>query len=284
MKKLYTAKDIEALLQEGGDPSLIPEGAMLTPSAKDLLRGVRGKGSAPTGRGPRSSFVPSAPREPIVPDYEFKWETGKDPKTSREIDRFFHSGPIQTLKERMAEIGDRMWKRGYTDGNGGNLTIRVGDNLFLCTPTLISKGFMTADDMCLIDWDGKQLAGSKKRTSEALTHLAIYKRQPKCKACCHAHPPHATAFAVAGVRPPTCLIPEAEVFLGPIGVAEYQTPGSPANAEVVGEAAVEHNAVLMINHGVITWGRTSRMPSGKWKIPTPTARPSGSPPSSREAR
>lgn len=262
MKKLYTARDIEALLRSGDDLSLIPEGAMLTPSAKDLLRQNRNRiGRSLVATGGAGS---AGGGTPIVPDFEFKWEPGQDPKSSRDIERFFRSPAIETIKQRMVDMGDRLWKRGYVDGNGGNLTARVGDNLFLCTPTLVSKGYMTTEDIGLIDFDGKQLAGSRKRSSEALTHLAIYRRQPKAKACCHAHPVHATAFAVAGVTPPTCHIPEAEVFLGPIGLAEYQTPGTPANAEVVGAAAVEHNAILMVNHGVITWGKD--IEDAYWKM------------------
>jgi len=157
-----------------------------------------------------------------------------------------------------------MWAREYTDGNGGNLTIRVGDNLVLCTPTLVSKGFMTMEQMCMVDMDGKQVAGKYKRTSECMTHLAIMKRQPKCKACCHAHPPHGTAFAVAGVRPPTCMVPEADVFLGEIGLAEYGTPGTPDVAANVGKIGVDHMAVLMINHGVITWGKD--VEDAYWKM------------------
>jgi L-fuculose-phosphate aldolase len=202
--------------------------------------------------------------EPTVPDYEFRWTPGSDAKTPEEIHAFFHSPEIEILKVRMCDIGRRIWERGYVDGNGGNLTIRVGDNLCLCTPTLISKGFMKPEEMCLVDLEGTQLAGTRKRTSECMTHLAIMKRQPKAKACCHAHPPHATAYAVAGVRPPTCMIPEAEVFLGQIGMAEYQTPGTPANAKVVGEAAMEHMSVLMLNHGVITWGKD--IEDAYWKM------------------
>ena len=82
-------------------------------------------------------------------------------------------------------------------GNGGNIAIRLGEDIALCTPTLICKGFMTPADMCLVDLDGKQLAGTRKRTSEAMTHFGIMKRQPAAKACVHAHPPHATAFAIA---------------------------------------------------------------------------------------
>ncbi len=123
---------------------------------------------------------------------------------------------------------------------------------------------MNPGDMALIDLDGRQLAGTRKRTSECLTHIAIMKRQPKAKSCCHAHPPNATAFAVAGVRPPTCMIPEAEVFLGEIGLADYQTPGSPEVAKLVGEAALQHMSILMLNHGVITWGKD--VEDAYWKM------------------
>lgn len=193
--------------------------------------------------------------EPVVPDYVYYWEKRKDPKTLAEIKGFFASKKIETLKRRMCDMGRRMWERQFTDGNGGNLTIRVGENLVLCTPTLISKGFMTPEDICLVDMEGVQLAGSRKRTSEVMTHLAIMKRQPKARACCHAHPPHATAFAIANLRPPTCIIPEAEIFLGEIGMAPYDTPGCPNTAKIVGAVAVDHQCVLMLNHGVITWGK-----------------------------
>ena len=80
----------------------------------------------------------------------------------------------------------------------------------------------------------------------------------------HAHPPHATAFAIANASVPSCLIPEAEIFLGRIGVAQYQTPGSPQNAEEVGRIGVDHQAILMLNHGVIVWGRD--VEDAYWKI------------------
>lgn len=262
MKKVITVNEAKRLVREGKSPESVLESAILTPSARDFLN----ESKRTTQSGVKSS-VPANDDlfgEPIIPDHEFKWEPGKDPKTKDEIRRFYYSSEVTRVREMMAHIGDRMWKREYTDGNGGNLTVRVGDNLVLCTPTLISKGFMKADDMALIDLDGNQIAGRLKRTSEAMTHLAIMKRQPKAKACCHAHPPHATAFAVAKVQPPTCLIPEAEVFLGQIGLAEYRTPGTPANADEVGRVGVDHMSILMINHGVITWGKD--IEDAYWKM------------------
>jgi len=262
MAKVITAREAEEFLRQGIAP---PAGSILTPSARDVLNGGSLK-PAFKGTAGTAAAAPAGrkPVEPSVPDYEFRWTPGTDAKTPAEIEKFFQSPAIKVLKERMCDIGRRLWQRDYTDGNGGNITIRVGDNLALCTPTLICKGFMTPDDMCLVDLDGKQLAGVRKRTSEAMTHFGIMKRQPAAKSCVHAHPPHATAFAIANVEIPYCLIPEAEVFLGKIGVAKYQTPGTPANADEVGEVGKIHQAVLMQNHGVIVWGKD--VEDAYWKM------------------
>jgi L-fuculose-phosphate aldolase len=263
MPIVITARDAEELLRKGSQP---PAGAILTPSARDVFQGrasllplVGTKTTASSAAAPaKKSAVPS------IPDYEFKWTPGSDPKTPAEIERFFNSPEINVIKERICDMGRRLWQRDYTDGNGGNITVRVGDNLALCTPTLICKGFMKPEDMCLVDLDANQLAGTRVRTSEAKTHFGIMKRQPAAKSCVHAHPPHATAFAIANVNIPSCLIPEAEVFLGKIGVAKYQTPGTPANADEVGEVGKIHQAVLMQNHGVICWGKD--VEDAYWKM------------------
>jgi len=258
MPKVITAREAEELHRRGEQP---PAGAILTPSARDYFSGSARPSFKGTGAGKAASAQPAAPS---TPDVEFRWKPGTDPRTPAEIEKFFHSPAVQVLKERMCDIGRRLWQRDYTDGNGGNITIRVGDNLALCTPTLICKGFMKPEDMCLVDLDGKQLAGTRVRTSEAMTHFGIMKRQPKAKSCVHAHPPHATAFAIANVDIPSCLIPEAEVFLGKIGVATYKTPGSKENADEVGEVGKEHQAVLMENHGVICWGKD--VEDAYWKM------------------
>ncbi|MEY4089976.1 MAG: hypothetical protein RJB55_2247 [Verrucomicrobiota bacterium] len=261
MPKVITAREAEELLRKGEQP---PAGSILTPSARDVLGG----GSLQPAFKGTGAAKPAAPAKkaagPSIPDYEFRWTPGSDPKTPAEIEKFFNSPAIHTLKERICEMGRRLWQREYTDGNGGNITIRVGDNLALCTPTLICKGFMKPEDMCLVDLDGNQLAGTRVRTSEAKTHFGIMKRQPAAKACVHAHPPHATAFAIANVDIPSCLIPEAEVFLGKIGVAEYKTPGTQANSDEVGEVGKDHQAVLMQNHGVIVWGKD--VEDAYWKM------------------
>ena len=157
---------------------------------------------------------------------------------------------------QICDIGRRLWQRAYVDGNGGNIAIRVGEDVALCTPTLISKGFMKPEDLCLVDLEGNQLAGTKKRTSEILMHLQIMKRQPRAVATCHCHPPYSTGFAVAGVEPPTCMIPEYEVFSS-VAIAPYRTPGTPEMGKLVAELVDKHNTILMANHGVVTWSHNN---------------------------
>lgn len=259
MNKVFTAKEAEAWLLQGKSPADIPAGAVVTPSARDVFRNAAKSPEASIKR--RSEPVPENPR---LADPVYRWESGKDPVTESEIQAFFSSAAIELLKERMCDIGRRVWQRAYVDGNGGNLTIRVGDNLVLCTPTLISKGFMQPEDICLVDLDGNQKAGLRKRTSEVNTHIAIMKANPEARACVHAHPMYATAFAVAGVKPPTCLIPEPEIFLGEIALSRYETPGTAENARAVAEVAVNHQSVLMQNHGVIVWGKD--IEDAYWKM------------------
>jgi L-fuculose-phosphate aldolase len=259
-KRVYTEKDLRAWLDSGKDADSLPEGAILTPAARDLARGLKRSPSPNPGASP----AVTAGTEPILPDYIYQWEHREDPVGESDLQAFFQSPEIEAIKQRMCDIGRRMWQKDYVDGNGGNLVVRVGHNLFLTTQTLISKGFMTPETISLVDFEGRQLAGRYKRTSECMTHLAIYRNQPKARATCHAHPVHATAYAVANVQPPTCMIPEAEVFLGQIGMAPYQTPGTPANAEEVGRVARDHHAILMVNHGVIAWG--DHIEDAYWKM------------------
>ena len=169
-----------------------------------------------------------------------------------ELKMFFNSRECLELKKQICEFGKRMWQRAYVEGNGGNLAIRVGMDLALCTPTMVSKGFMTPSDICLVDLDGNQLLGTKKRTSEILMHLQMMKRQPKAVASCHCHPPHATAFALVGEAPPTRMLPEFEVFCA-IGVAPYRTPSSPEMGRLVADLCGTCNTILMASHGVVTW-------------------------------
>jgi len=160
------------------------------------------------------------------------------------------------LKEQICEIGRRLYNRGFAAANDGNITVRLNDKELLCTPTMVSKGFMKPDDICKVDYDGKQLAGSKKRTSEVLLHLAVYKNRPDVNAVVHCHPPHATAFAVAHEPIPKCILPEVEVFLGEVPIAKYATPGDQRLPNTIIPYVKDCNTILLANHGTVTFGPT----------------------------
>ena len=181
-----------------------------------------------------------------------------------ELKKFFNSPHCRELKAQICDMGRRMWQRAYVEGNGGNLAVRVGRDLAICTPTMISKGFMNPEDLCLVDLDGNQLLGTRKRTSEILMHLQMMKQQPKAVASCHCHPPHATAFALIGEAPPTRMLPEFEVFCA-IGVAPYRTPSSPEMGRLVAELCGTCNTILMASHGVVTWSGKS-LEEAYWRM------------------
>jgi L-fuculose-phosphate aldolase len=251
MKPVISVRDIQELLRKGGDPRTMPGDAILTPSARDFLRDLEANGGRKVIGKLTSGLTAAESARPKPPAQPF---SSKSPKA--ELDAFYNGAYCQDLKLQICDIGRRLWQRAYVDGNGGNICVRVGDDLALCTPTLVSKGFMKPEDMCLVDFEGAQLFGVKKRTSEILMHLQMMQRQPKDVASVHCHPPYATAFAVAGVEPPTCMIPEFEVFAS-VAIAPYRTPGTPEMGKLVADLVDQHNMILMANHGVVSWSHLS---------------------------
>src|SRR5271170_6331745 len=159
-------------------------------------------------------------------------------------------------KEFMCEIGRRVYAKGFAAANDGNISIRLNEREVLCTPTMVSKGFIKPEDLCVVDYEGKQVRGTRKRSSEILLHLAVYKHNPKVNAVVHCHPPHATAFAVAGEPIPKCVLPEVEVFLGIVPMARYETPGGNKFAETILPYVKECNTIILANHGTVTFGPT----------------------------
>ncbi len=184
----------------------------------------------------------------------YDWKNGPQPKTRAQLDKFFKSAPIVKVKEQICEMGRRIYNKGYTDGNGGNISVRVGEDLILCTPTLCCKGFMKPEDICLVDMAAGQLCGYRPRTSEVRVHIAMMKATGM-NACMHCHPPHCNAFLFAGLVPPNGINPEADIFLGQIPIAPYGTPGTDEVAANVAEAAKSSNVVFMENHGIVCGGR-----------------------------
>lgn len=178
------------------------------------------------------------------------------PSVSTAPQEIFSSPNACALKEEIVHVGKKLWARQYVDGNGGNISARVSPHYFLCTPTLCSKGDLRAEDLSLVDIDNAQICGDRPQTSEILLHLEIYKAVPAANAVIHCHPPYATAHAIAGIVPPGNLIPEQEVFVGPVALAPYETPGTLAFAKTVLPFVQNHNTILLANHGIVCWADT----------------------------
>ena len=242
--KFVTLADVEAAARAGASELLLREGAVLTPAARDAvaerklaLRTSAGASGAAGAAGAYGESGAPAPSDPA-------W------------DRLFHSPEAEAIKAEIVAVGRKLWQRQYVDGNGGNISCRLTAETVLCTPTLCSKADLTPDDLCLVDLSGNQLAGGRPRTSEILLHLEIYKHVAEAKAAVHCHPPHATAYAITGRVPPTCIIPEYEVFIGRVALSPYETPGTQRFAETVIPFVRNHNTVLLANHGIICWADT----------------------------
>ena len=168
----------------------------------------------------------------------------------------FNSPTAARIKEEIIRVGEKLWQRQYVDGNGGNISYRIAREYVISTPTMCSKGDLTADDLSLISMDNLRLCGDRPHTSEVLLHLEIYKAVPQARAVIHCHPPHATAYAITALTPPGDVIPEQEVFVGPLAVTPYETPGTKKFAETVLPYVRKHNTILLGNHGIVCWADT----------------------------
>lgn len=158
------------------------------------------------------------------------------------------------LRQQICEIGRLMYQKGWVAANDGNLSIRLGEGRFLCTPTNISKGMMTPDDLIIVDGEGRKLEGRRERTSEILMHLTIYAMRADIGAVVHAHPPVSTGFAVSGRPLNQAILPEVVVTLGCVPLADYGLPGTPALSETLKPYIPKHDAILLGNHGAVCSG------------------------------
>jgi L-fuculose-phosphate aldolase len=158
------------------------------------------------------------------------------------------------IRREICEIGRRIYARQFAAGNDGNISYRLDDDRVICTPTQVCKGFMSPEDLCTVDMRGKQLSGRLRPTSETPMHLEVFRGDPAVRSVVHCHPPHATAFGMAGEDIPTCVLPEVEVFLGVVPRADYATPGGTSFADSVRPFIGRANTVVLSNHGTVSWG------------------------------
>ncbi|MBQ8759075.1 MAG: class II aldolase/adducin family protein, partial [Clostridia bacterium] len=154
------------------------------------------------------------------------------------------------IKKQICDIGKRIYDRGMVASNDGNISVKLSDNEFLCTPTGVSKGFMTPEYICKVDAEGKVIQAYEgfRPSSEIKMHMRVYKERPDVKAVVHAHPMYATSFAIAGIPLTEPIMPEAVIALGCVPIAEYGTPSTEEIPDEVSKYLQYFDAVLLENH------------------------------------
>lgn len=156
-------------------------------------------------------------------------------------------------RRQIVELGHLAYQKGWVAANDGNISVRLGSDRILATPTGVSKGMMDPEDLIICDLDGNKIEGERDRTSEILMHTTIYQMRPDVRAVVHAHPPVATGFAVAGRPLNLALLPEVIIGLGCIPLADYGLPGTPELSEALKPFIPTYDALLMANHGAVCY-------------------------------
>jgi L-fuculose-phosphate aldolase len=160
------------------------------------------------------------------------------------------------LRRELVRFSRWLSRLGFTPGTSGNLSVRLDSRRLLVTPTGVSKGLVKASDMVIVDLHGRLLAGSRKVTSEISMHLAVYGQRQDVGAVVHSHPPTATAFACSGRALDEILCQEAVMTVGAVPLASYATTGTDEVAASMRPFISEHDAILLENHGAVSYGVT----------------------------
>src|SRR6266700_2107459 len=154
----------------------------------------------------------------------------------------------------IVSFGRALHERGYVAAMDGNLSVRLAENRILATPTAMCKGVMRPSDLVIVDMQGRRLGGKRDVSSEIAMHLLIYRLRPDIHGIVHAHPPTATGFAAAGLALNQPLVCDVVIGWGAIPLARYGTPGTPELTEALAPHIRDYDAILMANHGVVTYG------------------------------
>ena len=158
------------------------------------------------------------------------------------------------IKKEICEVGLKLWQKGFVAANDGNISVKINDNEFYCTPTGVSKASLTPDMIIKVDKDGKKLEGKLNPSSEIKMHMRVYRERPDVTAVVHAHPPVATAFTVADIDLDQYILPEAVLTIGNVPTCDYGTPSTMEIPDSLDPYIQQHDAFLLRNHGALTVG------------------------------
>ena len=158
------------------------------------------------------------------------------------------------IKKEICDVGHSLYRLGFVAANDGNISVKVSDNEYYCTPTGVSKGALTPDMIIKVDKNGNKLEGKLNPSSEIKMHMRVYQERPDVNAVVHAHPPIATAFTVAGIDLDQYILPEAVLTIGEVPTCAYGTPSTMEIPDSLEPYLQNHDAFLLQNHGALTVG------------------------------
>ena len=158
------------------------------------------------------------------------------------------------IKKEICDVGHKLYNHGFVAANDGNISVKISDNEYYCTPTGVSKGDLTPDMIIKVDKNGNKLEGKLNPSSEIKMHMRVYQERPDVTAVVHAHPPIATAFTVAGIDLDQYILPEAVLTIGEVPTCAYGTPSTMEIPDSLEPYIQNHDAFLLQNHGALTVG------------------------------
>lgn len=158
------------------------------------------------------------------------------------------------IKKEICEVGHKLWLKGFVAANDGNISVKLNENEYFCTPTGVSKGSLTPDMIIKVDKNGNKLEGKLNPSSEIKMHMRVYRERPDVTAVVHAHPPVATAFTVADIDLDQYILPEAVLTIGDVPTCDYGTPSTMEIPDSLDPYIQNHDAFLLRNHGALTVG------------------------------
>ncbi len=158
------------------------------------------------------------------------------------------------IKKEICEVGHKLYALGFVAANDGNISVKLNDREYYCTPTGVSKGSLTPDMIIKVDQDGNKLEGKLNPSSEIKMHMRVYRDRPDVTAVVHAHPPIATAFTVADIPLDQYILPEAVLTIGEVPTCDYGTPSTMEIPDSLAPYIQNHDAFLLRNHGALTVG------------------------------
>ena len=157
----------------------------------------------------------------------------------------------QLIREQICDVCNKMWQLGWVAANDGNVSVKLDKNTFLCTPTGVSKSFITPDKLIKIDQNANiiEAQGDYRPSSEIKMHLRVYQERPDVGAVVHAHPPVATGFALAHVQLDSYSLIENAIVIGSVPITPFGVPSTNEVPEAIAPYLAEHDVLLLEYHG-----------------------------------